>query len=93
MGCEHQGQKIAEARKEGEMIEQRLPSKPNPNPIPYNEKLRPSPLLKQPLQQPESGAELATGANAAIAKYLKPTGLRHSYGKGIPAGHEALGGE
>jgi hypothetical protein len=51
------------------------------NPIPYNEKMGPSPMTKQPLPQPESTKELMNNA-ASVA--------RHPMGRGIPPDHEVF---
>lgn len=79
------------------MIEQKLEGKPSP--IPYNEKLGPSPMTKQPLggYQEKAGTastqDLMSSANRAVSQMTaKPTSVRHQLGHGIPKGHPALEG-
>jgi hypothetical protein len=73
------------------MIEQKLEGKPSP--IPYNEKLGPSPMTKQSLPAPESTQALMSSANRAVDQLTaKPTSVRHQLGHGIPKGHPALEG-
>lgn len=61
----------------------------------YEEKLAgklKQPIPKLQIQEPASDADLSSQANRAIDEYTaKAQGARHSYGKGIPADHPALG--
>jgi hypothetical protein len=71
------------------MIEQKLEGKPKP--IPYNEKLGPSPMTKQPLPEPESTKDLMSSANRAVDQMTaKATSVRHQLGHGIPKSSELL---
>lgn len=75
------------------MIEEKLAGKPKPQPIPYNEKLGPSPMTKQTLPQPEGNAGLMSQANQEVEKMTaKPTSVRHPLGRGVPKDHPALEG-
>ena len=71
------------------MIEEKIEGRPKP--IPYDEKLKPSPLTKQPLPQPASNESLMSSANRAIEQMTaKPTSVRHQLGHGVPANHEVF---
>ena len=91
MGRRDGGQKAAE--ESGQVMQpESIGGKPErKQPIPFNEKSGPSPITKQPIQQPASTEELMTQANRAVAQYTKQAAsVRHPLGKGIPASHEVF---
>ena len=62
----------------------------------FEEKLDKLAGKKEPLpkivkmQEPANNEALESAANRAISEYSKATGLRHSYGSGLPPDHPAL---